>query len=169
MIALYQLDVRPRQGARTSGAPPPQIRTCRVTVSLRRDHPPFRRAVPHSGQGGDPWQRLGLGCAFRSRLPRRGRRSRGAERGRDEATTQARGRTTRLSMPTIRQIPGGDRHTTADRGGRKYGRVRWQCPGFGSRPSVALTQGLRVLLQTDNRRRAARSREAASTGFNPAA
>jgi hypothetical protein len=38
-----------------------------------------------------------------------------------------------------------------------------------TRPSVALTPGVRVHLQTDDRRRPARSRASGNAGFNPAA
>jgi hypothetical protein len=126
--------------------------------------------------GGDPG-RAGRGSMAESRIglclptavaetrPSVGR----GERGRDEAATQVRGRTTRLSVPTIRQIAGGDRHTTADRGAQRYGRARWQCLRFAIRPFVALTQGVRVHLQTDDRRRAACSCAWGSAGVKAAA
>jgi hypothetical protein len=56
-------------------------------------------------------------------------------------------------VSAILQIAGGDRHITADRGARRYGRARWQCLRFAIRPSVALTKGLRVHLQTGDRAR----------------
>jgi hypothetical protein len=64
-------------------------------------------------------------------------------RGRDEAGTQAQGRTTGLSVrSSCRRFGRSLEETSTPQptgGAQGYGRARWQCPGFGIRPSVALT------------------------------
>jgi hypothetical protein len=129
---------------------------CYSDVSLRRIHPPFQRAVTQGGQGGAPWRSLGLGCAFRLRWPRQGRRSRWgawARRGCDSGARRDDTLVRSVVVPSILQIAGGDRQIIADRGAQRHGRAWWQCLRFAIRPSVALTQRLRVHLQTDDRAR----------------
>ena len=128
----------------------------RLPVSVRRIHPPFERAVTQCGQPGAPWRSLGLGCAFRLRWPRQGRRA--GEGGVGATRLQLRYEEGRKACPFGRRVgDSADRwrgpHTTAD---RRRARVRpgliavsAVCHSAVCRPD-ALTRGLGVLLQTDD-------------------
>jgi hypothetical protein len=79
------------------------------------------------GQGGDPKRSLGLGRVFRLRFPGQGTVpwawGAWARRGCDSGARKDDRLVRSVVVSAIRQIAGGDRHTTADRGGRRYGRA----------------------------------------------
>jgi hypothetical protein len=134
--------------------------------SVRRIHTPFRRA----GRGSMAESRFGLRIPIavaetrpsvvRGALARRGWDS---DARKDDRLIRS------VAVSAIRQIAGGDLTPQPTGIARRYGRARWQCPGFAIRPCVALTQRLRVHLQTDDRRRAARRRASGSAGVKAAA
>jgi hypothetical protein len=150
------------------------ITRSRTIEGKRPAHPsPFSAggAPRRGGMGSMAESRFGL-CipiAMAETRPSVVRRGAWARRGCDSGARRDDRLVRSVVVSAIRQIAGGDLTPQPTGGAQGYGRARWQCLRFAILPSVALTQRLRVHLQTDDRRRAARGHKSGNAGFKPAA